>query len=951
MRTALVCKSFFACLAMVICHLCVSAEDGLLDWYPPTVENRPFVRWWWHGSAVDREGLTYNLEEFAGKGLGGVEITPIYGVRGNEANEIDFLSPKWMDMLGHTMAEGDRLGLQIDMNNGTGWPFGGPGVGTRYGARKQVVETWTAAPGRKLTAKIVAGDSMQRTVATLQAVVAVNGDKRVDITRHVGRDTVLNWKAPKAKDDWTVYAIFSGRTFQKVKRAAPGGEGLVLNHYDSIAVRHYLARFDSAFSKSGCKVPNTFFNDSYEVYGSDWADNILDEFYRDHGYRLELYIPEFLDAQNHNELRSRVIRDYRYTLGRMLRENFTDVWGAYAHAHGARIRNQSHGSPANIIDLYAAVDIPECESFGQSEFNIPGLNQDGPSRRSDADPAVLKFASSAAHLTGKKHTSAEALTWLTEHFRTTLSLCKPELDQMFCSGVNHVYFHGAPYSPKGARFPGWMFYASVNMSPTNSIWRDADALFSYITRCQTFLSAGVPDNDFLLYFPIDDLWQRIGGRPLLMFDIHRLGERMPDIQHAVHEILDAGYDCDYISDALLNRETVGQDGTVNAEGGASYGAIIVPPVRIMPINTLRRLLDLARDGATLVFIGQTPTDVPGLSDLDKRREEFAKLASELPLVGPEATLTPYGKGRIITAPDYAEALRLTGVTPESMRTDHGLSIIRRRNEAGGHNYFITLLKDRPLDGWVRLKDPAAAVELFDPLTGERGMARLGQDGQGVHGGQSGHRGQCGQCGSLVRLQLAPGQSLLLKTFAEPVDFTPWPYVEAKGEPVEINRGWSISFPESEPAIDGIFATDTLTQWCALPDSVAKVNVGTGRYSVDFTLDNPSAADDWLLDLGDVRESADVKINGMAVGKLWSVPFTIRVGRYLKPGVNHLEIDVTNLPANRIADYERRGVEWRIFKDANIMSVAGGRHLYFGDWPTLPSGLNSSVTLTPLTLSK
>lgn len=121
---------------MVVCHLCVSAEDCLPDWYAPTVENRPFVRWWWHGSAVDREGLTYNLEEFAGKGLGGVEITPIYGVRGNEANDIDFLSPKWMDMLGHTIAEGDRLGLQIDMNNGTGWPFGGPGVGTRHSARQ-----------------------------------------------------------------------------------------------------------------------------------------------------------------------------------------------------------------------------------------------------------------------------------------------------------------------------------------------------------------------------------------------------------------------------------------------------------------------------------------------------------------------------------------------------------------------------------------------------------------------------------------------------------------------------------------------------------------------------------------------------------------------------------------------------------------------------------------------
>ncbi|MDE7146132.1 MAG: glycosyl hydrolase family 2, partial [Duncaniella sp.] len=97
--------------------LTVNAE--VTDWYPETVENRPFVRWWWLGSAVDKEGITYNLEEFAKKGLGGVEITPIYGVQGNEANDIIYLSDKWMDMLAHNIAEAKRLGLQIDMNNGT----------------------------------------------------------------------------------------------------------------------------------------------------------------------------------------------------------------------------------------------------------------------------------------------------------------------------------------------------------------------------------------------------------------------------------------------------------------------------------------------------------------------------------------------------------------------------------------------------------------------------------------------------------------------------------------------------------------------------------------------------------------------------------------------------------------------------------------------------------------
>lgn len=906
------------------------------DWYPVTVENKPFVRWWWLGSAVDPEGLTFNLEEFAQKGLGGMEITPIYGVKGNEANDINYLSPKWMEMLRHTISEGNRLGLQTDMNNGTGWPFGGPEVGTKYGARKRVVEKWAVAPGKKLTEKIGVRDSKQRPVATLQAIIACNGDQRLDITSNLKSDSTLAWKAPKASGDWTVYAIFSGRTFQKVKRAAPGGEGYVVNHYDSVAVNRYLDKFADAFKSSGCPIPNTFFNDSYEVYGSDWADNILDEFRSDHGYSLEFYLPEFLDENNHDDLRSRVVRDYRYTLARMLRENFTDIWMARAHDVGASIRNQSHGSPANIIDLYAAVDIPECESFGQSDFSIPGLIQDGPTRPSDSDPAVLKFASSAAHLTGKRLTSAETLTWLTEHFRTSLSRCKPELDQMFSSGVNHVYFHGAPYSPKGAAFPGWMFYASINMSPTNSIWADADSLFGYVTRCQAFLSAGVPDNDFLLYFPIEEIWQRQGGNPYLMFDIHKMHQRMPDIKQAVTDIIKAGYDTDYVSDALLDGLKVNSDGRIEAEGGAVYGAVIVPPSKFIQATTMHRLLELAENGATVIFAENIPSDVPGLADLDGRRAELGALTAKIPEIGDKATVTPYGNGRIICAPNITEALALTGIRPESMRIDNGLSMIRRRNEAGGHNYFVSLLQDKPIDGWVKLSQPAAAVEIFDPVSGRKGMAQIRRSASGD---------------SEMRLQLRPGESLLLKTFPSlQTGAESWAYVEKTGEPIVIERGWTISFPKSEPTIDGTFTTDTLTQWCELPIENAKVNFGTGRYTVEFNIDDPSAADDWMLDLGEVRESADVRVNGKSAGKVWSVPFTLRIGQFLQPGTNRLEIDVTNLQANRIADYERRGVNWRIFKDANIASVTNAKQFSFGEWPVIPAGLTTKVTLIPLTLS-
>ena len=145
----------------------------------------------------------------------------------------------------------------------------------------------------------------------------------------------------------------------------------------------------------------------------------------------------------------------------------------------------------------------------------------------------------------------------------------------------------------------------------------------------------------------------------------------------------------------------------------------------------------------------------------------------------------------------------------------------------------------------------------------------------------------------------------------------------------------------------MFDTDTVTAWTNLLIDEAKVNTATGRYKVSFELPKGIEADEWLLDLGDLRESASVKVNGKDAGKVWSVPFTIEIGEFLQPGTNTLEIDVTNLPANRIADYDRKGKKWKIFKDANIASVIGKKVVDYSDWETVPAGLNSEVKLIPM----
>jgi hypothetical protein len=91
-------------------------------------EQKPWTRWWWPGNAVDKKNLSRQLEQIAAAGFGGVEVTPIYGVKGAEAREVEFLSPQYMDLLKHAATEAKRLGMRLDMATGTGWPFGGPWV-------------------------------------------------------------------------------------------------------------------------------------------------------------------------------------------------------------------------------------------------------------------------------------------------------------------------------------------------------------------------------------------------------------------------------------------------------------------------------------------------------------------------------------------------------------------------------------------------------------------------------------------------------------------------------------------------------------------------------------------------------------------------------------------------------------------------------------------------------
>ncbi|MBQ1665529.1 MAG: glycosyl hydrolase family 2, partial [Bacteroidaceae bacterium] len=220
------------------------------------------------------------------------------------------------------------------MATGTGWPFGGPNVPLSQAACKAIFQEYPLANiGKAKVLDISCTDTKQKQAPTLSRVMLFSPDHETDDITELARRTKdgkgyeLPLKDLRIAAHDKIIVLYVGRTQQMVKRAAPGGEGFVIDHFDKEAVRSYLATFETAFNSSRTPRPHTFFNDSYEVYGADWTPSLLEEFNKRRGYCLEDVFDLFLmpDAERTDQA-IRVLSDYRETMGELLLENFTTQW-------------------------------------------------------------------------------------------------------------------------------------------------------------------------------------------------------------------------------------------------------------------------------------------------------------------------------------------------------------------------------------------------------------------------------------------------------------------------------------------------------------------------------------------------------------------------------------------------------------------------------------------------
>jgi hypothetical protein len=867
------------------------------------------MRWWWFGPAVTHARLEREMQLMKDGGIGGFEVQPVYPVAldepGSGRRTLPFLSAEFLEALRFTGKKAHELGLRMDLTLGSGWPYGGPQVSISQAAGKLRVEK-LAVPGGSLRIPLPALSAGESLIAAFEA--RPSGESlRADSVREVTelRDGAA-WLS--AEPDERVLLVFiASRTGMMVKRPALGAEGFVLDHYDRGALESYLERVGDPLLKAlGDQPPYAIFCDSLEVFGSDWTADFLEEFRRRRGYDLKPQLPALVADLGPQT--PAVRHDWGRTLTELLDERFLKPLGAWAEARGTRLRLQGYGIPPATVASNSHAHLPEGEGHQWKRLT------------------TARWAASASHVFGRQVTSSETWTWLhSPSFRATPLDLKMEADRHFLQGINQLIGHGWPYTPEGADYPGWRFYAAGAFNEKNPWWIAMPDVSRYLQRVSFLLRQGEPRNDVALYLPNSDAWAGfVPGR------VHYLNEALserlgPDV---IASVLEAGFNFDFFDDDVLRR--VGRvDRGALVLGPQRYRVVVLPNVQRIPLDTLRRLEEFARGGGVLVATRRLPDSAPGLQATAGEQEEVGSLVREL--FG-----TPGGAAHLAEV----EGTSLAPLLTRRLRPDLALQPAApdigfvHRHLPAADVYFLANTGSRPQRVQATFRVEKRRAEWWDPLTGAASPALV--------------RGRKGE-GATVELELPPyGSRVLVFDDDAPAARASVPRPPAV---LDLSGGWRVQFGPSGREV----ALDALRSWTDDPQT--RFFSGVATYEREITIPDQAGLQAWL-ELGEprelapvagtrlqawleapVREAAVVSVNGRRAGSVWCPPYALEVTELLRPGRNVLSVAVGNLAINHMAG--------RALPDYRLLNLRYGTRFEPQDMDKLqpvPSGLMGPVRL-------
>ncbi len=898
--------------ALLLAWLSISgvtaAPDDLYEGFRnPPLEVRPNARWWWNGNQIRGEELVRELDVLKAAGFGGVDINPV-GMpvvdRKPDTPGLTWLSPEWNNLLKLAAGEARKRGMYADFIAGTGWPFGAPFVTPDQSLQRvQCTVTQFMLPGR-YEGTVPAPNDPHRRLLQLKLMPrnATRLDQVIDVLKAVDETghffpARLGQRLPGG--EYLLYAVTLQREFRKVGQGAPGAEGLVLDHYNAQAIEQYLNRISNALSPLfGGRLGNGFraiFCPSLELGDANWSHDFPAQFRKRRGYDIEPFLPLVLIEPPEivgtplGETVRRVRYDFNKTQSELMLE-FFKTFHEWCHRQGALSRMQAYGHPwlrMHLLDGYAVPDIPEGDTWLHWKT---GINKDG------VRYAVWnKYTSSAAHLTGRKIISTEALTNLEGVFQASLGEMKQGSDFSFAGGINQLMPHGFNYSPPEAGFPGWVRYGTW-FSERNPWWRYVRRWTDYVSRIGWLMQQSQPQVEVAILGPTADVWSRPGGLDRELFS------ETPWYLHELWEAFEqTGYSADYISPTILLQATT-EDGKLRC-GPMKYQTLLLPEVSSLEPDVASAVARYAQQGGRVVFVGRVPDRAPGLRQSDEAVRKSMALARAIALPSPERD----GLHRWIRA----HAAQFGPATMEFSASSDRL--VQFHHTRGGREIVFLANTDRgrELRFTATFHYAGKSPWRWDPDSGARAPYPV--------------------AGAPNRLdiRLGPLDSLVLV-------FEPGPAGKASPEPspderraVAVAGPWSLRLEPVEGP-PGERQLPELVDFAAAPGLDAFS--GTAVYRTEFQWDGATAA---LLDLGRVHEISEVALNGKPLGVRWWGRHRYSTADALRRGRNTLEVKVTNLAFNYC----------RSLKHSATCSYWVNRS---GRKEPLPSGLIGPVRLLPLT---
>ena len=893
---------------------CLQAEPLLeTGWDNPPNDARLRAYWWWLNGNVTKTSITRDLEQMKARGFGGAVLFDANGASqdGNDTvpHGPTFFTPEWRELYRHTLREADRLDLEISLNIQSGWNLGGPVVTRDNAAKKYVWSETRIVGGRTVEIPLTAPKSREkfyRDIALVALRVNSAPDNRagvplknwkqkalqeslqpfsapdssplfeelpapvggqdilvsdvLDLTRNLSSEGTLRWEVPAG--DWEVLRFgYTIGDHAYVSTSSDGWSGLAIDVYSATAFQDYWDKIvEPLIADAGSFAGKTLkylHTDSWEVELANWTPALLEEFQKRRGYNMVAWLPVLAGRiVNSRDESDRFLFDYRKTLGDLAIDGHYRLFRDNAHRHGIGIHPESGGPHAVPIDAQRCLgwdDAPMSEFWAWSWTHRIG----------DANRFFVKQPASAAHTYGRKYVFAEGFTTIGPHWQEKIwDNLKPSFDNALCEGLNVLVWHAFVCSPDETGLPGQQYFAGTHLNPKVTWWEKSGPFFSYIDRCQWMLQQGYFNADVLYYY----------GDHVPNFT----GHKRTDPAHA-----GPGYDYDVITaEALIERATA-KDGGIVLPDGIRYRVLVLPDRDQIALPVLKKIAKLVAGGATV--IGPKPAHAETLENFASTGREVRQLADEL-------WDGKAGVGRVITGKTAREVLLADGIQPDCEFVGAGnipLNYIHR-TDGNTEIYFVANRTNFAAITTVAFRVKGKAPELWNAVTGERAFAPAYEEKEGR---------------TLVPLEFAPCGSWFV-VFREPAAAHP-AVARAnvvKTRPVQkLSGAWTVHF---DPKWGGPASAqfDSLVSWPTRSEPGIKYYSGTAVYEKTFELaDTPLNIKHsrLFLDLGEVRELAEVKLNGKSCGTVWCPPWSVEVTDAVKAGENKLQIEVVNFWPNRI----------------------------------------------------